>query len=180
MEIGTGGETNVVNEVTSNEFLIKLVSSSAAFWWKDLKISKDNKSFIATDDKLGVIANYEMVQMIDAYHSYVLYHDNLVKAVYNKPLSIASLNIVNNDNILSTIERLEKDLMYYRKQILDLEDKIIDKIKTYIENNKLILIEDGISYKINKLFNIFKFSKHNNVLEQSLNVTYEQVKLKKD
>ena len=180
MEIGTGGETVVINEATSNEFLIKLVSSSAAFWWKDLKISKDNKSFIATDDKLDVNANYEMVQMIDAYHSYVLYHDNLVRAIYNKPLSIASLNIVNNDNILSTIERLEKDLMYYRKQILDLEDKIIDKIKTYIENNKLILIEDGLSYKINKLFNIFKFSKHNNVLEQSLNVTYEQVKLKKD
>ena len=179
MENTTGGETNVVNEVKSNEYLIKLISGNSAFWWRDVKISKNNESLIVIDAKLDVSTNYEMVQMIDSYHSYVVYHDNLVKAIFNKPLSIASLNIVNDDNILKTIEILEKDLLIYREQILALENKIVNKIKEFINDNNLILTEDDLSYRLNKIFNVFKLSKHNNVLEQSLNVTYEQVKLKR-
>ena len=180
MEITTGGETNVVNEVKENEYLIKLVSSSSSFWWRDLKITKENKNFIATDAILDVKTSYEMVQMIDAYHSYVLYHDNLVKAIFNKPLSIASLNIVNEDEILKTIEKIEQDLLIYRKQILSLEDRIIKRIEDFIANNKIILIEDNFSYRVGKFFRLFKWTKHHNVLEQSLNITYEQNKLKKD
>jgi len=176
MDLGTG---EVVVDVVK-DYLIKLVRSNSTFWWRDIKMSLNNKNVIVIDVKLDVSTNYEMVQMIDSYHSYVLYHDNLVKAIYNKPLSIASLNIVNDDNILDTIDKLEKDLLLYRKQIIELEKKIVDRIKYFITTDRVVLQEDDFSYRINRLFNIFKFSKYVNPLEQSLNITYEQVKLKKD
>lgn len=176
MEIGS--DVGVV--VTTNDYKIKLINGHSAFWWKDLKITNNNKDVVIIDSLLDVNSNYLMLKMIDAYHAYVLYHDNLVKAVYNKPLTIASLNIVNDDEILTSIETLEKDLVLYRKQIISLENKIINEIKKYIEEKKLILQDNTFSYRFNKFFSMFKFSKYNNVLEQSLNVTYEQNKIRKD
>ena len=178
MEFEKSGETNVITEAI-NEYVISLINSNSTFWWKDIKISKDNKNVVVIDAKLDVSNNYEMVQLIDSYQSYLLYHDNLVKAIFNKPLSVASLNIVNDDNILKTIETLEKNLLVYRNQILALEDKIVKKIKDFIKEEKIILQDDDFSYKVNKIFNVFKLSKHNNLLEQSLNVTYAENKLKK-
>lgn len=178
MEFEKSGEISM-NVEAINEYVISLINSNSTFWWKDIKISKDNKNVVVIDAKLDVSNNYEMVQLIDSYHSYVLYHDNLVKAIFNKPLSVASLNIVNDDNILKTIETLEKNLLVYRNQILALEDKIVKKIKDFIKEEKIILQDDDFSYKVNKIFNVFKLSKHNNLLEQSLNVTYVENKLKK-
>lgn len=180
-EAGQGSVTeNNTFEIVKEKYEINLVNSNSSFWWNDLKINLNGAPFIAVDSKLNVNESYKITQMIDAYHSYVLYHDNLVRAVYNKPLSIASLKIDNEDDVLLKIEQIEKDLLVYRESVLALEKRIIDLVEMYIANNMLIIIKQDIKFKFGKFFKLFKWSKHNNVLEQSLNITYEQNKLKAD
>lgn len=161
-EIGTVTKGNVEN-VTSNEVVetkntyeIKILNKNSQGWYSDIKLTKNNEIFKIKEVTLTAIDNFKIHGMISSYHSYVDYFNKLIMLTSHKPESIEYLNKVNDVDVLTAIEDIDKALLNLREKILVVESEIHNLILAKIISKEIVIEKFTIGYILKDFFSMFK------------------------
>ena len=172
MEIEKTVETN--KSISS----ITIVNKNTLSWWDDINLKADETSYRISGCSLDIMKNYELTQMIQAYHCYVAYYNMMVSTSNNKLLSLSYLRIMDFENILLDIEKIELDLNAFKEKVIMLENTIKEKLLSYISLNVIELEEKSFSISlVSALKNIFK-TKHKSSDTVALGMTVQNTMVK--
>lgn len=154
-------ENEVKKKLEDFNFNVFIKNKNTMSWWDDIGIEKDGKWFRIIGCNLDVIINYEITQLIQSYHSFVDYYNMLVTTVNHKPLNMAYLKVVNFEDILIDIEKIEKDIKIFRIKIQKLELELKERILDYITSKDIILEERTLTKSLFAVFTtMFKWKKN--------------------
>ena len=94
--------------------------------------------------------------MISSYHSYVDYFNKLIMLTSHKPESIEYLNKVNDVDVLTAIEDIDKAILNLREKILVVESEIHNLILAKIISKEIVIEKFTIGYILKDFFSMFK------------------------
>lgn len=131
----------------NNEFTIK-IKDKHSYWHNNLVIEKDGARYVVDKDKLGIIERYEITHLINSYNTFLTYSKNIMDVMYHKPLNLLYLEVINHNNILKKVEDMEHSVSIFDDAIDKLRKDITNKVISYINDNKILLVEDTFKRKL--------------------------------
>lgn len=157
-EVGTvtKSNTNEVVSETKNTYEIKILNKNGQGWYSDIKLTKNDEIFKIKEVTLTAIDNFKIHGMISSYHSYVDYFNKLIMLTSHKPESIEYLNKVNDVDVLTAIEDIDKAILNLREKILVVESEIHNLILAKIISKEIVIEKFTVEYIIKDFFSMFK------------------------
>lgn len=150
---------SVVNKVmgeTKNTYEIKILDTNKPGWYSDIKLTKNDEIFKIKEVNLSAVDNFKIHGMISSYHSYVDYFNKLIMLTSHKPESIEYLNKVNDVDVLTAIEDIDKAILNLREKILVVESEIHNLILAKILSKEIIIEKFTVGYILKDFFSSFK------------------------
>lgn len=155
---------SVVNKVmgedvaseTKNTYEIKILDTNKPGWYSDIKLTKNDEIFKIKEVNLSAVDNFKIHGMISSYHSYVDYFNKLIMLTSHKPESIEYLNKVNDVDVLTAIEDIDKAILNLREKILVVESEVHNLILAKILSKEVIIEKFTVSSIIKDFFSSFK------------------------
>lgn len=161
-EVGSVTKGNVENVTsngtieTKNTYEIKILDANKPGWYNDIKLTKNDEIFKIKEVALTAIDNFKIHGMISSYHSYVDYFNKLIMLTSHKPESIEYLNKVNDVDVLTAIEDIDKAILNLREKILVVESEIHNLILAKILSGEVIIEKFTVGSIIKDFFGSFK------------------------
>lgn len=147
---------NKVSDVTKNTYEIKILNKNGQGWYSDIKLTKNDEIFKIKEVTLTAIDNFKIHGMISSYHSYVDYFNKLIMLTSHKPESIEYLKKVNDVDVLTAIEDIDKAILNLREKILVVESEIHNLILAKIISKEIVIEKFTIGYILKDFFSMFK------------------------
>ena len=147
---------NKVSDATKNTYEIKILNKNGQGWYSDIKLTKNDEIFKIKEVTLTAIDNFKIHGMISSYHSYVDYFNKLIMLTSHKPESIEYLKKVNDVDVLTAIEDIDKAILNLREKILVVESEVHNLILAKILSKEVIIEKFTVSSIIKDFFSSFK------------------------